>query len=363
MIAELEIKDQTKLIETVYKKIQNNERISKEEGVALFEINDLTTLGLLADIVRWKKHPKNEVSYIIDRNINYTNTCTADCKFCAFYRRPGDVEAYTLTKEVIGEKIQETLDLGGTRILLQGGHNPELKIEWYEDLFRWIHENYKIILHALSPSEILTIAKVSKISMPEVIARLKASGLDSIPGGGAEVLSDRVRNIIAPGKTTTAEWMGVMEEAHHQGLRTTATMMFGHVETYEERIDHMILIRELQDKTQGFYNFIPWTFHRGNTELDYVLLAENEKTSAFEYLKTLAISRIMVDNVGIIQSSWVTQGLKIAQISLSYGADDFGSLMIEENVVSATGLQYNMTLKKMTKAIKDAGYTPIQREW
>lgn len=363
MIAEPEIKDQTKLIETVYQKIQNNERISKEEGVALFEINDLTTLGLLADIVRWKKHPKNEVSYIIDRNINYTNTCTADCKFCAFYRRPGDVEAYTLTKEVIGEKIQETLDLGGTRILLQGGHNPELKIEWYEDLFRWIHANYKIILHALSPSEILTIAKVSKISMPEVVARLKAAGLDSIPGGGAEVLSDRVRNIIAPGKTTTAEWMGVMEEAHNQGLRTTATMMFGHVETYEERIDHMILIRELQDKTQGFYNFIPWTFHRGNTELDYVLLAENEKTSAFEYLKTLAISRIMVDNVGIIQSSWVTQGLKIAQISLSYGADDFGSLMIEENVVSATGLQYNMTLKKMTKAIKDAGYTPIQREW
>ena len=336
MIAEPEIKDQTKLIETVYQKIQNNERISKEEGVALFEINDLTTLGLLADIVRWKKHPKNEVSYIIDRNINYTNTCTADCKFCAFYRRPGDVEAYTLTKEVIGEKIQETLDLGGTRILLQGGHNPELKIEWYEDLFRWIHANYKIILHALSPSEILTIAKVSKISMPEVVARLKAAGLDSIPGGGAEVLSDRVRNIIAPGKTTTAEWMGVMEEAHNQGLRTTATMMFGHVETYEERIDHMILIRELQDKTQGFYNFIPWTFHRGNTELDYVLLAENEKTSAFEYLKTLAISRIMVDNVGIIQSSWVTQGLKIAQISLSYGADDFGSLMIEENVVSAT---------------------------
>ncbi len=363
MIAELEIKDQTKLIETVYQKIQNNERISKEEGVALFEINDLTTLGILADIVRWKKHPKNEVSYIIDRNINYTNTCTADCKFCAFYRRPGDVEAYTLTKEVIGEKIQETLDLGGTRILLQGGHNPELKIEWYEDLFRWIHENYKIILHALSPSEILTIAKVSRISMPEVVARLKAAGLDSIPGGGAEVLSDRVRNIIAPGKTTTAEWMGVMEEAHNQGLRTTATMMFGHVETYEERIDHMILIRELQDKTHGFYNFIPWTFHRGNTELDYVLLAENEKTSAFEYLKTLAISRIMVDNVGIIQSSWVTQGLKIAQISLSYGADDFGSLMIEENVVSATGLQYNMTLKKMTKAIKDAGYTPIQREW
>lgn len=353
----------TEIITTVYQKIQNNERISREEGIALYSVNDLSTLGLLADLVRWKKHPKNEVSYIIDRNINYTNFCVADCKFCAFYRRPGDIEGYVLDKPTIGQKIQETLDLGGTRILLQGGHNPELKIEWYEDLFVWIKSNYKIILHALSPSEIITISKVSKISIPEVVTRLKAAGLDSIPGGGAEVLSDRVRTIIAPGKTSTAEWLGVMEEAHNQGLKTTATMMFGHVETEAERIDHMIYVRDLQDKTGGFYNFIPWTFHRGNTELDLVLHPDNEKTSAFEYLKTVAISRIMVDNIDIIQSSWVTQGLKVAQISLRFGADDFGSLMIEENVVSATGLQYNMTLKKMTKAIKDAGFTPVQRIW
>lgn len=354
---------QTKLVETVYNKILTGERISREEGISLFDVEDLTTLGLLADLVRWKLHPKNEVSYIIDRNINYTNVCTADCKFCAFYRRPGDSEGYTLDKKTIGEKIQETLDLGGTRILLQGGHNPELKIEWYEEMFGWIKSNYNIILHALSPSEIITISKVSRISIPEVISRLKNAGLDSIPGGGAEVLSDRVRTLIAPGKTTSKEWLDVMEEAHRQGLKSTATMMFGHVETVAERIDHMILCRELQDRTGGFYNFIPWTFHRGNTELDFVLLPEREKTSAFEYLKTVAISRIMVDNIDTIQSSWVTQGLKVAQISLRFGANDFGSLMIEENVVSATGLQYNMTLKKMKKAIKSAGFEPIQRSW
>lgn len=363
MLVEVEVKIQTEIIEKVYNKIVNKQRITKEEGVALFEVNDLTTLGLLADLVRKQKHPNNDVTYIIDRNINYTNICVADCKFCAFYRRPGDEEGYTLSKETIGAKIQETIDLGGTRILLQGGHNPDLKIEWYEDLFRWIKANYQIILHALSPSEIITISKVSRISVPEVLSRLKEAGLDSIPGGGAEILTDRVRNIISPGKTTTAEWLGVMEDAHKQNIKTTATMMFGHVETHEERIEHMLHVRDLQDRTGGFYNFIPWTFHRGNTELDFILLEENEKTSAFEYLKTLAISRIMVDNIDIIQSSWVTQGLKIAQISLRYGADDFGSLMIEENVVSATGLQYNMTLKKMIKAIKDAGFNPVQRSW
>jgi len=359
----LDTRAQSDLVAQVYSKIASGQRISREEGIHLFDVEDLTTLGLLADAVRWQHHPEKEVSYIIDRNINYTNVCTADCKFCAFYRRPGDAEGYTLDKETIGKKIQETLDLGGTRILLQGGHNPELKIEWYEDLFRWIKSTYSIILHALSPSEIITISKVSRISVPEVISRLKAAGLDSIPGGGAEVLSDRVRAIIAPGKTSSTEWLGVMEEAHKLGLKTTATMMFGHVETVAERVDHMILCRELQDRTGGFYNFIPWTFHRGNTELDFVLLPEREKTSAFEYLKTVAISRIMVDNIPTIQSSWVTQGLKVAQISLRFGANDFGSLMIEENVVSATGLQYNMTLKKMTKAIKTAGFTPVQRNW
>lgn len=363
MIAESHIKNQNQLIETIYNKIVKDQRITPEEGEKLFELNDLTTLGFLADLVRQKKHPNNDVSYIIDRNINYTNVCISDCKFCAFYRRPGDEEGYTLSKPIIGQKIQETLDLGGTRILLQGGHNPDLKIEWYEDIFRWIKQNYNIILHALSPSEIMMISKVSQLPMPTVISRLRDAGLDSIPGGGAEILSDRVRNIIAPGKTTADEWLGVMEEAHKQHIKTTATMMFGHIETYAERIEHMVRVRQLQDRTGGFYNFIPWTFHRGNTELDFMLLEENEKTSAFEYLKTVAISRMMVDNIPMVQSSWVTQGLKVAQISLRYGANDFGSLMIEENVVSATGLQHNMSLKKMTKAIKDAGFNPVLRSW
>lgn len=351
------------ILRMAWDKIEKGERFTYADGLALFSIRDLTPLGILADKVRRQKNPAGSVTYIIDRNINYTNVCTADCKFCAFYRRPGEEEGYTLDKATIGAKIQETLDLGGTRILLQGGHNPDLKIEWYEDLFSWIKAGYSIILHALSPSEIITISKVSRISVAEVISRLKAAGLDSIPGGGAEILNDRVRAIIAPGKTATKEWLDVMEEAHRQGLKSTATMMFGHVETEAERLEHMIHVRDLQDRTGGFYNFIPWTFHRGNTELDFVLHPEKEKTSAYDYLKTLAISRIMVDNIPMVQSSWVTQGMKIAQISLRFGADDFGSLMIEENVVSATGLKNQMTLKKMTKAIRDAGFTPVQRNW
>ena len=341
--------------EAVAKKVLAGERLSRPEGVALLRDGDFLELGMLADAVRQRLHPEGVVTYIIDRNINYTNVCVAQCAFCAFYRDLPSREGYLLSKEQLAQKIEETLALGGNQILLQGGLHPDLGIEFYEELFRWIKASYPIWIHGLSPAEIKHIDRVSGLTTEETLRRLVAAGLDSIPGGGAEVLSDRVRQIIGIAKGSTGDWLDVMETAHRLGLRTTATMMFGHVETLEERIDHLLHLRELQDRTGGFTAFIAWTFQPAHTAM-----AGDELTS-FQYLRTLAVARVMLDNFPSVQASWVTQGGKIGQVSLRFGANDFGSLMIEENVVSAAGAHFRLTEAEIARAIQDAGFVPKRR--
>ncbi len=343
------------IAEPVARKVLAGERLSREEGVALLRDGDLLELGMLADAVRQQLHPEGIVTYIIDRNINYTNVCTAQCAFCAFYRDLPSKEGYLLSKEQLAQKIEETLALGGNQILLQGGLHPDLGIEFYEELFRWMKASYPIWIHGLSPAEIKHIDRVSGLTTERTLRRLIAAGLDSIPGGGAEVLSDRVRRIIGIAKGSTADWLDVMETAHRLGLRTTATMMFGHVETLEERIDHLLHLRDLQDRTGGFTAFIAWTFQPTNTAM-----AGDELTS-FQYLRTLAVARVMLDNFPSIQASWVTQGGKIGQVSLRFGANDFGSLMIEENVVSAAGAHFRLTEAEIARNIQDAGFVPKRR--
>src|SRR3989441_4118456 len=343
------------IVEAVAKKVLGGERVRREEGVALLRDGDLLELGMLADSVRRRLHPEGIVTYIIDRNINYTNVCTAQCAFCAFYRDLPSKEGYLLSKEQLALKIEETLALGGNQILLQGGLHPDLGIEFYEELFRWMKSTYPIWIHGLSPAEIKHIDKVSNLTTEQTLRRLIAAGLDSIPGGGAEVLSDRVRQIIGIAKGSTADWLDVMETAHRLGLRTTATMMFGHVETLEERIDHLLHLRDLQDRTGGFTAFIAWTFQPTNTAM-----AGDELTS-FQYLRTLAVARVMLDNFPSVQASWVTQGGKIGQVSLRFGANDFGSLMIEENVVSAAGAHFRLTEAEIARNIQDAGFVPKRR--
>jgi len=343
------------IAEAVAKKVLGGERLSREEGVALLRDGDLLELGMLADSVRRRLHPEGIVTYIIDRNINYTNVCTAQCAFCAFYRDLPSKEGYLLGKEQLAQKIEETLALGGNQILLQGGLHPDLGIEFYEELFRWMKSTYPIWIHGLSPAEIKHIDRVSHLTTEQTLRRLIAAGLDSIPGGGAEVLSDRVRQIIGIAKGSTADWIDVMETAHRLGLRTTATMMFGHVETLEERIDHLLHLRDLQDRTGGFTAFIAWTFQPTNTAM-----AGDELTS-FQYLRTLAVARVMLDNFPSVQASWVTQGGKIGQVSLRFGANDFGSLMIEENVVSAAGAHFRLTEAEIARNIQDAGFVPKRR--
>jgi len=342
-------------LEETRKKVEDGERLSREEGVALLRDADLLELGALADTVRWRKHPEAVVTYIIDRNINYTNVCNAQCAFCAFYRDLPSKEGYLLTKRQLAEKIEETIALGGRQILLQGGLHPDLGIEYYEELFRWMKASYPIWIHGLSPAEVQHIVRVSKLGLEETLRRLMAAGLDSIPGGGAEILSDRVRGIIGIAKGSTAEWLAVMETAHRLGMRTTATMMFGHVETLEERIEHLLHLRELQDRTGGFTAFIAWTFQPSNTAL------AGEELTSFQYLRTLAVARVMLDNFPSVQASWVTQGSKIGQVSLRFGANDFGSLMIEENVVSAAGAHFRLTEAEIARAIQDAGFVPKRR--
>jgi len=336
-------------------KVEAGERLTRDEGTALLRDCDFLELGRLADLVRWRKHEEPVVTYIIDRNINYTNVCTAQCAFCAFYRDMPSKEGYVLTKQELAQKIEETIALGGRQILLQGGLHPDLGIEFYEKLFRWIKAEYPIWIHGLSPAEVQHVARVSKRPLEETLKRLMAAGLDSIPGGGAEILSDRVRKIIGIAKGSTAEWLEVMEKAHGLGMKTTATMMFGHVETLEERIDHLMHLRELQDRTGGFTAFIGWTFQPENTAL-----AGDELTS-FQYLRTLAAARVVLDNFPSVQASWVTQGSKIGQVSLRFGANDFGSLMIEENVVSAAGAHFRLTETQIARAIQEAGFVPKRR--
>jgi cyclic dehypoxanthinyl futalosine synthase len=332
------------------------ERLSPEEGVALLECHDLAALGRAADAITRRLHPESYRTYNIDRNVNYTNVCAAVCDFCAFFRKPKDAEGYVLSREELLQKIQETVDLGGDQILMQGGLHPEFKLEWYEELLRDIKRHFpQVNVHGFSPPEIHHFTKVSKLPLEVVLARLKAAGLGSLPGGGAEILVDRVRREITRGKVLTDDWLNVNRVWHQLGGRSTATMMFGHIETLPERIEHLQRLRQLQDETGGFTAFICWTFQPGYE------MAHLAPAGSFEYLKTQAVARLYLDNIANIQSSWVTQGLKIGQLALLYGANDMGSLMIEENVVAAAGTVHYLTLDQMRDAIAELGYTPRRR--
>ncbi len=333
--------------------------LTDRQALDLFASTDLIGIGMAADAVRGKLHPEGVVTYIIDRNINYTNICTEYCTFCAFYRPIKHPEAYVLSKEVIFEKIRETLELGGTGILMQGGLHPELGIEYYEDLLRSIKQRFRIHLHCFSSPEILNIAEISGISLEETITRLRDAGLDSIPGGGAEILDDEVRHRISRLKCSTAEWLEVHRVAHRLGLRTTATMMFGCGETHRHRVNHLRRIRELQEETGGFTAFIPWTFQPSNTSLGRQI---PEEASAVDYLKTLAIARLYLDNIPNVQASWVTQGLKVCQLGLRFGANDVGSVMLEENVVAAAGAYNRASEEDLRRIIREAGFTPRRRD-
>lgn len=330
-------------------------RLSPERTLEMFEHSDILELGQTADVLRNKLHPGNLVTFVIDRNINYTNICSSECRFCAFYRRQTHQDAYVLENEIILEKIRETIDAGGTQVMLQGGLHPELGLNYYLDLLSLIKKNYPITIHSFSPAEVLHIARQSGLSITETLIRLKAAGLDSLPGGGAEILVDEVRQRVSPKKISAGDWLAVMEAAHHVGLESTATMVIGMGETYAHRIEHMEKIRALQEKTGGFRAFITWTFQPGNTELG------GEKTSAWDYLKTLAITRLYLDNIKHIQGSWVTQGQNIGQLTLAFGANDLGSIMLEENVVRAAGTAYQMSIDKMVSIIRAAGKIPAQR--
>jgi len=333
--------------------------ITREKALDLFRSDDLIGIGMEADAVRRMWHPEGVVTYIIDRNINYTNFCTEYCTFCAFYRPMGHPEGYLLPKQVIFDKIQETIDLGGTGVLMQGGLHPDLKIEWYEDLFRSIKQRFPIHLHCLSAPEVTNIAEVSGLGLRDTIARLRDAGLDSIPGGGAEILDDAVRQRISRLKCNVQEWVDVHRTAHQLGMRTTATMMFGCGETFEQRMNHLDLVRNLQEETGGFTAFIPWPFQRENTSLGRFI---QEEATAVEYLQMLAISRIYLDNIEHIQSSWVTPGLKTCQMGLRFGGNDVGSIMIEENVVSAAGAHHRASEEELRRLIRDAGFIPKQRD-
>ena len=344
----------------ILEKALNGERISPEEAVRLFETTDMLLLGNIASRISRKKLKERVVTYIVDRNINYTNICITDCAFCAFYRKEDDEEAYVHPFETIAGKIEETIALGGRQILLQGGHNINLKIDYFEDLFRRIKEQFGIHLHALSPPEIVHTAKISKLTIVDTLNRLNDAGLDSIPGGGAEILVDRVRQKISPHKCSTREWLDVMDCAHGMNIPTTATMMFGHVETVEDRVEHLRRIRDQQDKTMGFTAFIPWPFQPGRTELglDHDI---SSQVTGLDYLKTLAISRIFLDNFDNLQSSWVTQGPKVGQMALYYGANDMGSTMLEENVVRAAGTVHCLNEEDIRRIITDSGFKPQRR--
>ncbi len=333
--------------------------MTREQAIDLFRDPDLIGIGMAADAVRRRFHPEGVVTYIIDRNINYTNFCTEFCTFCAFYRPMGHAEGYVHSHETIFEKIQETIDLGGTGVLMQGGLHPDLKIEWYEDMLRAIKQRFRIHLHCFSSPEIVNIAEVSGLSLRDTIARLRDAGLDSIPGGGAEILDDEVRKRISRLKCTTDEWVEVHRVAHQLGMRTTATMMFGAGETIEQRVNHLEIVRRLQEETGGFTAFIPWTFQRANTSLGNFV---KEEATAVEYLKTLAICRLYLENFENVQSSWVTQGLKTCQVGLRFGGNDVGSIMIEENVVSAAGAHHRASEEELRRMIRDAGFVPKQRD-
>ena len=333
------------------------ERVSDQAALDLLLHGDLLELGALADDVRRRRHPGDEVTFIVDRNINYTNYCVSGCRFCAFYKEPGSGEGYVLSDEQIHAKIEETLALGGTAIMMQGGLHPDLDIEYFEQLFTGIRERYDVHVHSLSPPEVAHIAQISGISVGETLRRLQAAGLASLPGGGAEVLVDRVRSQISPHKIPAGTWLDVMREAHRNGMPTTATMMFGSLDSPEDRIEHLRRLRDLQDETGGFTAFIPWTFQAGNTQLQ----AGHLPATGMDYLRMLAVSRIYLDNFANVQASWVTQGLRLGQVALAFGANDMGSTMIEENVVRAAGVSHTVSVEEMVRTIRAAGKVPVQR--
>ena len=334
------------------------DRTSSEfkEYLELYGRAPLLELGQLADAERWRQHPENIVTYIIDRNINYTNVCVADCKFCAFYRRPKHNEGYVLSFEQIGAKIDECKAIGGVQILLQGGHNPYIPFEWYLELMRYIKRNHPIHIHGFSPSEVVFFSERFGLSVPEVIRELRTAGLDSIPGGGGEILVDEIRRRVARKKAQTEEWLGVQEEAHRQGMKTSVTMMYGLGESNADRIEHLFRVRELQARAGGFTAFICWPLQPEGTEM-----SDQPKTDAVSYLRTLAMGRIICTNVPNLQSSWVTMGLKVGQVALRFGANDFGSLMMEENVVSSAGTTHRASIEEMERCIRDAGFEVRRR--
>jgi cyclic dehypoxanthinyl futalosine synthase len=338
-------------------KAVEGKRLSLDEGVALFECRDLAALGQAADLVTRRLHPEPYRTYNIDRNINYTNICAAVCDFCAFYRKTGDAEAYLLPREDLYRKIEETIALGGDQVLMQGGLHPSLKLEWYEDLLMDLRKRFPSVnLHAFSPPEIWHFHKLNKMPLREVLARLKGAGLGSLPGGGGEILVDRVRTAMTVNKCLSDEWLEVQRTWHQLGGRSSATMMFGHIETLAERVETLDRLRCLQDETGGFTAFICWTF-----QPDRTAMAAVPPAGAHEYLKTQAIARLYLDNIPNIQSSWVTQGAKIGQLALFFGANDMGSLMIEENVVASAGTVHYLTLEQIRSSIREAGYIPRQR--
>ena len=358
------------MIDDIAEKVYAGDRIAVQEGLRLFAHPNVVELGMLADAVRRRLHPENVVTYNVGRNINYTNVCWVKCDFCAFYRPPGSDEGYVLPREEIFEKIDELVAIGGdapgaNEILMQGGLNPKLRIDYYEDLFSAIRERYpQVHQHCLSATEILYIAHISRLSLEACIRRLGDAGLSSIPGAGAEILSDAVRDEIGFRKDRVAEWLEVHRTAHRLGMHTTATMMYGHVETVEQRMEHLRLIRELQDETGGLTAFIAWNFQPEHTALGADSSRwDGRRATGYDYLRTVAVSRIFLDNVPNFQASWVTQGPRIAQIGLRYGVNDFGSTMLEENVVSAAGTSHTgeMTLREMRRLIQDAGYEPVRR--
>ena len=344
-------------IEQIASKVSSGGRLGRAEALELYVHAPTALLAQLADELRARKHPEGVVTYIIDRNVNYTNICVARCNFCAFYRPVGSAEGYVLGFEEIFRKIDETIALGGGQLLLQGGHNPDLPLEWYEDLFRSVKARYPSFrLHALSPPEVIHLSRLSRLPVPQVIERLVAAGIDSIPGGGAEILVDRVRKLLnCYSKATATEWLDVMRHAQHAGLRTTATMMYGTVETMDERLEHLFRLRDVQDETGGFTAFITWSYQPEHTELG------GTEATGVDYLRTLAIARLVLDNFDNLQASWVTQGGKVGQLSLAFGSNDMGSVMIEENVVRAAGASYCMDEIEIVRNIENAGFVPKRR--
>jgi len=344
------------MLEGITTKILSGETVNREEALWLLTAADLLDIGKLADGIRRRKHQHGQVTFVIDRNVNYTNVCESQCKFCAFYRSADASDAYLLDYQTIFAKVQELVDKEGTQLLMQGGLHPELKVEWFEELFRQLKRRFpQVQIHSLSPAEVTHIARLSGLAMPECLRRLQSAGLDSVPGGGAEVLVDEVRQEISPNKIGWRQWALVMEEAHRLGMRTTATMMFGSKEKPQDIVEHLFRVREIQAKTGGFTAFIPWTFQPANTELG------GETASGVEYLKVLALSRIILDNVENIQASWVTQGARMAQVALFFGANDLGGTMLEENVVAAAGVSFRLTREEIIDLARGAGFIPARR--